>query len=159
MVAEALPGSPSSVHVRCWRCHRHAARRYWLTGPKAGSADVLIDRLPGFPDGISRSEDGNFWVALVAPVTKLPQLLRFKALRAALAWLPPWARPPIKRCVRRAAPCTRSSCSVATHPRAVLGMHCSLHAALCEVQCAGSARQQQQRQARMMPSMQPPCAG
>jgi hypothetical protein len=56
--------------------------RYWLRGPRAGTTETLIDRLPGFPDGVSLAADGHsFWVALVAPVTALPRLLRFKALR------------------------------------------------------------------------------
>ena len=28
---------------------------------------MLIDRLPGFPDNITPSADGNFWLALVVP--------------------------------------------------------------------------------------------
>ncbi|KAG2442441.1 hypothetical protein HXX76_002527 [Chlamydomonas incerta] len=69
--------------------------RHWLKGPKAGSTDVLIENLPGFPDGIDRAPDGNFWVALVAPVGPLPHALKFKALRVLLAYLPDWARPPL----------------------------------------------------------------
>ncbi|CAE8620085.1 unnamed protein product [Polarella glacialis] len=49
--------------------------RYWLTGPNKGSRDVLIDRLPGMPDGISRSAAGGFWIALVVPLSPLPRLL------------------------------------------------------------------------------------
>ncbi|MGH8561383.1 MAG: SMP-30/gluconolactonase/LRE family protein, partial [Nevskiales bacterium] len=41
--------------------------RYWLKGPKAGQHDVFIDNLPGLPDGVSCSEAGVFWVALVYP--------------------------------------------------------------------------------------------
>mmetsp|Transcript_54751 Transcript_54751/g.159098 ORF Transcript_54751/g.159098 Transcript_54751/m.159098 type:complete len:382 (-) Transcript_54751:158-1303(-) len=37
-------------------------RRYWLRGPKKGTSDVLVDRLPGYPDGLTRSRDGGFWV-------------------------------------------------------------------------------------------------
>merc|ERR1712129_212634 len=35
----------------------------------------LVDRLPGIPDGISRSPDGGFWVGLVVPLSPLPKLL------------------------------------------------------------------------------------
>lgn len=38
--------------------------KYHLTGPKAGSAEVLMDNLPGFPDGVSVDDEGRFWVAL-----------------------------------------------------------------------------------------------
>ena len=33
--------------------------------------DVLVDKLPGMPDGISRSADGGFWLALVVPLNPL----------------------------------------------------------------------------------------
>lgn len=39
--------------------------RKWLKGPRQGETDVFIDALPGFPDGISRSADGNFWLCIV----------------------------------------------------------------------------------------------
>ena len=31
---------------------RYRITRYWLTGVRAGSSEVFIDNLPGFPDGI-----------------------------------------------------------------------------------------------------------
>ncbi len=39
--------------------------RYWFDGPKKGKREVLIDNLPGYPDNINRSSDGNYWLALV----------------------------------------------------------------------------------------------
>eukprot|EP00747_Dinoflagellata_sp_TGD_P170373 gnl/TRDRNA2_/TRDRNA2_201771_c0_seq1.p1 gnl/TRDRNA2_/TRDRNA2_201771_c0~~gnl/TRDRNA2_/TRDRNA2_201771_c0_seq1.p1 ORF type:complete len:493 (+),score=64.50 gnl/TRDRNA2_/TRDRNA2_201771_c0_seq1:99-1577(+) len=57
------------VETSLCRVHRH-----WLTGPKKGSTDIFIDKLPGFPDGISRGADGGFWVALVAPLNPLQPL-------------------------------------------------------------------------------------
>ncbi len=41
--------------------------RYWLSGEKAGTHDVFIDNLPGFPDGVSSNHQGVFWVALPTP--------------------------------------------------------------------------------------------
>lgn len=38
--------------------------RYWLEGEKAGSSDIFMEGLPGFPDNIRTDEDGNYWVAL-----------------------------------------------------------------------------------------------
>eukprot|EP00929_Paragymnodinium_shiwhaense_P090447 TRINITY_DN50639_c0_g1_i1.p1 TRINITY_DN50639_c0_g1~~TRINITY_DN50639_c0_g1_i1.p1 ORF type:complete len:188 (-),score=22.46 TRINITY_DN50639_c0_g1_i1:56-619(-) len=49
--------------------------RYWLAGPHAGSVDVLIDRLPGMPDGITRSGKGGFWISLVVPLSPLLRML------------------------------------------------------------------------------------
>ncbi len=44
--------------------YRYRIRRYWLVGPKAGTNDIFIDRLPGFPDGVSANRRGTFWVAM-----------------------------------------------------------------------------------------------
>lgn len=44
--------------------YRYRIRRYWLTGPKAGTDDIFADNLPGFPDGVSSNRRGTFWVAL-----------------------------------------------------------------------------------------------
>lgn len=38
--------------------------------------DVLVDALPGFPDGVDTAPDGFFWVAMPAPRTKILQLLK-----------------------------------------------------------------------------------
>lgn len=44
--------------------YRYRITRYWLKGDKAGQHDVFIDNLPGFPDNISATRDGRFWLAL-----------------------------------------------------------------------------------------------
>jgi len=46
---------------------RYRVTRYWLKGEKAGTSDVFIDNLPGFPDGISAGTDGTFWLAIPSP--------------------------------------------------------------------------------------------
>ncbi len=53
-----------------WRVHRaeHVHNGLGNSVLQAGTVDTLIDRLPGFPDGVSRSagaEDGSFWVGRV----------------------------------------------------------------------------------------------
>lgn len=52
------------VGLRCQTLHTNHPMRPCL---QAGTRDVLIDRLPGFPDNITRASDGNFWLALVIP--------------------------------------------------------------------------------------------
>lgn len=42
----------------------YRVHRYWLAGPKAGTSEILIDNLPGFPDNITARPDGGFWLAL-----------------------------------------------------------------------------------------------
>lgn len=49
---------------------RYRVVRYWLQGNKAGTHDVFIDNLPGFPDGISGNRKGSFWLAM--PTLRLP---------------------------------------------------------------------------------------
>ena len=63
--------------------------RYWLQGPKQGQSETLIERLPGFPDGITKSADGeNYWLALVSPVSPLIKTLSWKdTLRYAISHL------------------------------------------------------------------------
>jgi SMP-30/Gluconolactonase/LRE-like region len=38
--------------------------RFFLSGPKAGRAEVVIDGLPGTPDGMDRDSAGRIWLAM-----------------------------------------------------------------------------------------------
>ena len=44
--------------------YRYRITRYWLAGEKAGTSEVFVDNLPGFPDGVSSNGRGTFWLAL-----------------------------------------------------------------------------------------------
>ena len=33
-------------------------QKYWLCGDKAGTAEIFIENLPGFPDNVSSNEKG-----------------------------------------------------------------------------------------------------
>ncbi|MGP9022776.1 SMP-30/gluconolactonase/LRE family protein [Streptomyces sp. BR1] len=46
--------------------------RLWLTGSDAGRRDTLTADLPGFPDNLSQSPGGGFWVALAG--SRMPPL-------------------------------------------------------------------------------------
>ena len=41
--------------------------RHWLSGPRGGQTEPLIENLPGFPDNVTRGLGGRFWVALISP--------------------------------------------------------------------------------------------
>jgi len=43
--------------------YRYRILRYWLKGPRAGSHEVFVRNLPGFPDNIDSTEDNRFWLA------------------------------------------------------------------------------------------------
>lgn len=57
---------------------------------QAGSLEVLLDHLPGFPDGVSKASDGNFWVAInsAPPPKALGLLMASRLLRWINAWVP-----------------------------------------------------------------------
>ncbi len=73
---------------------RYRVIRYWLKGEKAGTHDIFIDNLPGFPDGISGNRKGRFWLAL--PTLRLPAVDQMHPrpwLKNMSAKLPDWLKP------------------------------------------------------------------
>lgn len=77
-------------------CSRRLLKLH-LKGEKEGSSEILIDGLQGYPDGISRASDGNFWVALIAQenpflnfITKSKPFIRW-----AVSWLQQYWTVPI----------------------------------------------------------------
>jgi sugar lactone lactonase YvrE len=69
--------------------------RYWLTGPRAGSTDPLIENLPGMPDNTALGSDGLIWVSLpVARDRLLDRLLPLPGVLRQVAWLLPPALQP-----------------------------------------------------------------
>ncbi len=76
--------------------YRYRLTRYWLKGPKAGTADVFLDDLPGFPDNIDGNRKGSFWVAMFTVRNKVADALHPRPwAKAMLAKLPLafWPRP------------------------------------------------------------------
>ncbi len=64
--------------------------RYWLAGPRRGTAEVFADNLPGLPDNVTWSaERGVFWVALYSPrVAALDALASHPFLRKVVMRIP-----------------------------------------------------------------------
>ena len=68
--------------------------KYWLKGDQAGTSEILIDNLPGFPDNIVRGRDGRFWVGLVSPRSQqLDDMSASPFLRKIVQRLPASVRP------------------------------------------------------------------
>lgn len=73
-------------HYRIWR--------YWLEGDNAGTSEVILENLPGFPDNINNGFNGRFWIGLVAPrVEVLDKLSDHPLLRKIVQRLPAFVRP------------------------------------------------------------------
>lgn len=68
---------------------KYWVRKYFLTGEKKGQSEILIDNLPGFPDGISKGTNGIYWIALASPRDSgLDQLLPSPSMRKVILRLP-----------------------------------------------------------------------
>lgn len=78
----------SILFAESWACR---ISRYWISGPKTGRVERVLDQLPGYPDNINRASDGSYWVALMG--------MRSPALDVALR-MPGFRR----RMARRIAP-------------------------------------------------------
>ncbi len=62
--ANGVAVSPEGDFVLVNETYRYRIRRYWLQGEQAGTSETFIEGLPGFPDGVSTSPRGTFWVAM-----------------------------------------------------------------------------------------------
>ena len=66
-----------------WACRIH---RYWLNGPKAGTAECVIRDMPGYPDNVNRASDGTYWMAWLGMRTPSFDLsLRHPGMRKRMA--------------------------------------------------------------------------
>ncbi|HVT35233.1 MAG TPA: SMP-30/gluconolactonase/LRE family protein [Nevskiaceae bacterium] len=65
--ANGVAVGPDDAYVLVSETSEYRVLRYWLKGDKAGTHDVFIDNLPGFPDNISYNNRDRFWLALAAP--------------------------------------------------------------------------------------------
>jgi sugar lactone lactonase YvrE len=64
--ANGVALDPDEASLFVAETSRYRIRRHWIDGPKAGTAEVFIDNLPGFPDNLSLAE-GILWTAAPSP--------------------------------------------------------------------------------------------
>jgi sugar lactone lactonase YvrE len=65
--ANGVAVAPGQTSIIVVEMGMYRVWRYWLSGPREGQSEILIDNLPGFPDGISSNGEGTFWLPLVSP--------------------------------------------------------------------------------------------
>ena len=62
--ANGVAIAPDNSFVLVNETYMYRIHKYWLKGEKAGTSEIIIDNLPGFPDNISSNGEGLYWVAL-----------------------------------------------------------------------------------------------
>ena len=93
--ANGLVLAPDGTHLLFAETAGYRIRRHWLTGPRAGTTEPLVENLAGFPDNMSLGSDGLLWVAIAAPRSALlDRLLPLPGVLRLLVWnLPAALRP------------------------------------------------------------------
>ncbi|MGW6119095.1 SMP-30/gluconolactonase/LRE family protein [Nocardia sp. NPDC055165] len=88
--ANGIAFAPDRASLIVAETAAYRLNRYWVRGPKAGTREVLIENLPGFPDNIALGSDGLIWVTLAAPRNSLlDRLLPAPAIARKLLWRVP----------------------------------------------------------------------
>lgn len=73
---------------------KYRVLKYWLKGEKTGKTEVLMDNLPGFPNGISIREDGSFWLGFTTKRNDALDKIHPKPGMKKLVYaLPAWLQP------------------------------------------------------------------
>lgn len=90
----ALSSDESFVLVN--ETFRGRVSRVWLRGPKAGTLEVFVADLPGYPDGVASDGRGKFYVAMGSITNPLGAMVAPRPwLRRLISRLPPalWPKP------------------------------------------------------------------
>ena len=92
---------PGQEFVLVAESTRYRVQRVWIAGERTGEHDVIIDNLPGIPDGISTGSNGIFWIAIASPRDpSLDGMVGSPWLRKLLFRLPAFVHPAPKRTAR-----------------------------------------------------------
>jgi sugar lactone lactonase YvrE len=68
--------------------------KYWLKGEKAGTSEVFLDNLAGFPNNISRRDNGNFWIGFTTKRNdQLDDIHPKKGMKRVVYGLPSFVQP------------------------------------------------------------------
>ena len=92
--ANGLAISEDNTFIVVAETSNYRILKYWLSGERAGTSEILIDNLPGFPDNLKTGLGGRFWVGLAAPRNALLDKLSGRPwLRKVVQRLPAAVRP------------------------------------------------------------------
>jgi len=76
----------------------YSVLKHWLSGPKTGETETVLENLPGFPDNINDNPDGSFWLGLVSPHSApVDGISENPFLRKVVMRLPAYFRPKPQR--------------------------------------------------------------
>ena len=90
--------SPDEDFLLIAETGRARVHKLWLSGPKAGQQEILLENLPGYPDNLEAQGDGTFWMAFASPRVPSEVLMPYPFLRKVIWRLGPAVRPaPIHR--------------------------------------------------------------
>lgn len=99
--ANGVAIDPEEQFVLINETGRFRVLRYWLQGAKKGELEILVDNLPGFVDGISRGDNGIFWIAIPSPRNLfLDSLSSYPWARKIIDRLPPALKPAPEKTAR-----------------------------------------------------------
>lgn len=73
--ANGVTLGPDDTYVLVTETGGYRVHRYWLKGERAGSHEVFIDNLPGFPDNIRFNGRDRFWLAIPVPRNPIVDVL------------------------------------------------------------------------------------
>lgn len=79
--ANGVALAPDESFVIVAETARAKILRHHLKGPKKGTSDIFIDRLPGLPDNIHHDGQGTYWVAIVDSGGAMGMSTKYSLLR------------------------------------------------------------------------------
>ncbi|PAV25431.1 gluconolactonase [Tamilnaduibacter salinus] len=92
--ANGVAVAPAGDYLLVNETWRYRVLKYHLKGPKAGTAEVLVENLPGFPDGVSVDREGRFWVALATTRNRMVDAVHpYPWIKEQIAKLPDSLKP------------------------------------------------------------------
>lgn len=92
--ANGVALAPDESYLLVAETARYRITRVWLTGDRRNIPETFLDNLPGFPDNISPSPRGTYWVALYSIRKPMLDFAHpFPFLKDTIASLPDVLRP------------------------------------------------------------------